>query len=509
MSRKVGIAALIWGGSLLLSRVIGIIREGVIGRILGGGADADVYLAAFRIPDFLNYLLAGGALSIIFIPIFAGHLARDDEDKGWEAYSVIANTVLLLLAVALPLAWLATPWVVDNWLASGFAAEDRAHLSRLTRIVLPAQVFHLVGGLLSAALQARDRHTLPALAPLLYTGSIIAGGLIGQGPDGFVWGAVVGSILGPFGLPLIGNLRAGMRWQLILRFDHPDLRDWFFRSLPVMLAFSIIIWDDWVLTAEGSQVGEGAVATLTYAKTLMKVPMGVFGFATGVAAFPTLSRMVGRGEKDAAYTVLASACKRMLVLAFGAQVVLTAAGAEVAEVIYGTKLMDGQHADIGIALGLFGLGLWAWSAQSVLNRGFYALGQTWPPSLLGTVVFVAMLPVYHALRVHFGLFGLPVATTLALSFYTIGLVVMLRRRFVGVPDGFGAFLARMVVPVALGIASGLAIARWGGLPGALLRGTVAGGVGGIVYAASALIFGVPEVREVGAMVKRRLARGRS
>ena len=141
MSRKVGIAALIWGGSLLLSRVIGIIREGVIGRILGGGADADVYLAAFRIPDFLNYLLAGGALSIIFIPIFAGHLARDEEDKGWEAYSVIANTVLLLLAVALPLAWLATPWVVDNWLASGFAAEDRAHLSRLTRIVLPAQVF--------------------------------------------------------------------------------------------------------------------------------------------------------------------------------------------------------------------------------------------------------------------------------------------------------------------------------------------------------------------------------
>ena len=114
MSRRVGIAALIWGASLLLSRVIGLVREAVIGRVLGGGAEADVYMAAFRIPDFLNYLLAGGALSIIFIPIFGGYLGRGEEEKGWEAYSVIANTVLLLLAVTLPVVWLATPWVVDT-----------------------------------------------------------------------------------------------------------------------------------------------------------------------------------------------------------------------------------------------------------------------------------------------------------------------------------------------------------------------------------------------------------
>lgn len=509
MSRRVGIAALIWGASMLLSRVIGLVREAVIGRVLGGGAEADVYLAAFRIPDFLNYLLAGGALSLVFIPIFGRYLAQGEEDKGWEAYSVIANAVLVLLAVALPLVWLATPWVVDNFLAEGFAADDRARLSRLTRIVLPAQIFHLVGGLLSAALQARDKHTLPALAPLLYTGSIIVGGLVGEGPEGFVWGAVVGSALGPFGLPLLGNLRAGMRWRLTFQPSHPDLRDWFVRSLPIMLAFSIIVYDDVMLTAEGSHVGEGTVATLTYAKTLMKVPMGVFGMATGVAAFPTLSRMVGRGETAAAYTTLAQATRRMLVLAFGAQVVLTAAGSEIAEVVYGSKLMSGQHDDIGLVLGIFGLGLWAWSAQNVVNRGFYALGQTWPPSVLGTVVFLLMVPVYRLARVELGLVGLPLTTTLALSVYTVLLIVLLRRRYPGVPDGFGAFAARIVVPVALGIAAGLAVAEVVPVSVALVRGALAGSVGGAVYAGAALAFGVPEVREVGALVQRRLRRRRS
>ncbi|HQB46348.1 MAG TPA: hypothetical protein PLV85_22230, partial [Polyangiaceae bacterium] len=70
VTRRIGIASLIWGASIFLSRIIGLVREAVLGRILGGGKEADVFLASFIVPDFLNYLLAGGALSIVFIPIF-------------------------------------------------------------------------------------------------------------------------------------------------------------------------------------------------------------------------------------------------------------------------------------------------------------------------------------------------------------------------------------------------------------------------------------------------------
>src|SRR5690606_38737678 len=110
--------------------------------------------------------------------------------------------------------------------------------------------------------------------------------------------------------------------------------------------------------------------TLQYGKQLMYVPMGVFGLATGVAAFPTLTRLIARGEGSQAYTTLAGAVRRMLVLAFAAQVVLTGAGRGISMLVYGGRIAPEQHAAIGVALACFSLGLWAWAAQTVVARGF-------------------------------------------------------------------------------------------------------------------------------------------
>jgi len=162
------IASLIWGGSIFLSRIIGLVREAVIGRVLGGGEAVDLYFTAFTLPDFLNYLLAGGALSLVFIPLFNHHLSQGDESAAWDAFSVISTVLVGLLAIVTPLLWWMVPALVP-WIAPGFDEAQSRDLVRLIRIMLPAQIFHLVGGLLSATLQARDRHALPALAPLLYT----------------------------------------------------------------------------------------------------------------------------------------------------------------------------------------------------------------------------------------------------------------------------------------------------------------------------------------------------
>src|SRR5579859_140603 len=115
-ARAIGFASVIWGVSIFLSRVMGLLREQVIGRTLGASREADLYFASFTLPDFLNYLLAAGALSIVFIPIFLAHLQRGDEERGWHAFSVIANFILLascagivlLMVFARPLAgWIA------------------------------------------------------------------------------------------------------------------------------------------------------------------------------------------------------------------------------------------------------------------------------------------------------------------------------------------------------------------------------------------------------------------
>lgn len=511
MSRKIAIASLIWGMSILLSRVIGLVREAVIGRVLGGGGDADVYLASFGIPDFLNHLLAGGALSIVFIPIFGGYLARGEEDRGWEVFSVIANLLLGLIAVGLALFWAFAP-ALSRVVAPGFDEAQSAELTRLTRILLPAQAFHVIGGLLSAVLQARDRHTLPALAPLVYTVCVIAGGLLAGpelGAEGFAWGVVVGSVLGPFGLPLAGCLRDGLRWRPVFDWRHPDLRTYLVRTLPVMVGFSIVLVDDWYLRALGSLQGEGAVATVQYAKTLMRVPMGVFGMATGVAAYPTLTRLLAQGKDAEAYTTLSTATRRMLILAFASQVALTAAGAEIARVIYGARIPDEQYAQIGLCLGLVSLGLWAWAAQTVVSRGFWARGRTWGPTLLGTGVALLSFPVYWGLGRAWGTAGLAAASSVAMTIYVVVLILWLRRSFPGVPDGYGAFFLRVAPAVVLGAGAGLALERL--LPDwpALLRGGLLAVASMGVFLGLALALKVPDAREVLGLVTARLRRRRA
>src|SRR5579885_631628 len=191
---------------------MGLVREQIIGRTLGVSRQADLYFASFTLPDFLNYLLAAGALSIVFIPMFLKYLESGDERRGWEAFSVIANFIVVAGGIGIALLMIFTR-PLTHIVAPGFVDPDDVNtLVRLIRIVMPAQFFHIIGGLLSAALQSRDRHLLPALAPLVYSACIILGGIVGSswfgvGADGFAWGVLAGSILGPFALPLLGCLK--------------------------------------------------------------------------------------------------------------------------------------------------------------------------------------------------------------------------------------------------------------------------------------------------------------
>lgn len=515
MQRKIGVAAGIWGLSILLSRLIGLVREAVIGRTLGSSGAADAYWTAFVLPDFLNYLLAGGALSIVFIPIFQRHLAAGDEERGWQAFGTISTFLALLLGLTTLALWFALPGLVPL-VAPGFDATQSALLVHLSRILLPAQVFHVLGGLLSAALQARDRHAVPAFAPLVYTLAIIVGGLVTRSADGFAWGVLAGSFLGPFLLPLFACTRIGFTWRPRLALFDPDLRAYLVRSLPIMLGFSIVAVDDWILRREGSLVGTGAASALTYAKNLMKVPMGVFGLAAGVAAFPTLARLVAERKPEELRRTLWSTTRVLLVLSFAAQALLTVCGTELVALVYGRgKLAPAEIEEIGAALALVSLGLGAWSAQTVLARGFYALGNTWLPALLGTIVAVAFYPLYVFLRGELGLGGLAIASSAAIVSYVALLGWLLARDLARgtLPDegGWGAFFLRALCALGLAIGAGRGVRallpQGFGTSELVLRAALAGGACLLVFAAAAALSGMSELDTILAPLRRRPRRG--
>ena len=201
-THKMGIAALIMAGSVFLSRLMGLVRDKVVSWQFGAGAESDVYFAAFVVPDFLNYLLAGGYISITLIPLLSKRFEEDEAD-GWRFFSAVFWWAALGIAALTAVAWIFAPELA-RIVGPGFSPEKQARLAHFLRIILPAQVFFLPGACVSALLYIRKQFLAPALTPLIYNGCIIAGGLLvtGRGMEGFCWGVLFGAALGSFLLPV-------------------------------------------------------------------------------------------------------------------------------------------------------------------------------------------------------------------------------------------------------------------------------------------------------------------
>ena len=104
--------------SLLLSRVLGIVRDMVIAAKFGQTLETDAYRLAFQIPDLLFFLIAGGALSSAFIPVFSEYLHTDREDDAWHVFSAVASVMAVVVLGFIALAWVFTPQLT-NLIAGG------------------------------------------------------------------------------------------------------------------------------------------------------------------------------------------------------------------------------------------------------------------------------------------------------------------------------------------------------------------------------------------------------
>src|SRR3954447_24457480 len=164
--------------AVMLSRVIGYVREAYIAYAFGAGSQTDAYVAAFTLPDWLNYIVAGATASITFISIYTRFLAENREDEAGKTYSIIITVMTTVLILGTIAAEIFTPQFA-GWMFKGFSPEQLALCVHLTRILLPAQIFFYVGGVVSAVLLSHRLFLLPAFGPLIYNVAIMAGGVLG------------------------------------------------------------------------------------------------------------------------------------------------------------------------------------------------------------------------------------------------------------------------------------------------------------------------------------------
>src|SRR4051812_6846537 len=170
-------AAMLIMVSVLASRIIGFVREMIIAWQFGANRNTDAYVVAFTIPDLLNYLVAGGALAITFIPILGGLMERGEDEEGRRVLSIVATFMGLILMAGTVITEIFAPQIL-HWYKPEWSPQQIMECVRMTRILIPGPLFFCLGGLLSAVLYTRGSFLVPAITPLIYNLSTIVGAVL-------------------------------------------------------------------------------------------------------------------------------------------------------------------------------------------------------------------------------------------------------------------------------------------------------------------------------------------
>jgi putative peptidoglycan lipid II flippase len=414
--RKIGMATIIMMASITLSRVIGIVREAAIANIGGAGTDVDAYKFAFVLPEILNHILASGFLSVTFIPMFSRYLADDNEAEGWRVFSIILTIFGCLLAILVCGCVILAPHLVPLMVSDQKAPEFIAMSVRMTRIVLPAQLFFFAGGLFMAVQFAKEHFFLPALAPLVYNLGIITGGyFLGPqlGMEGFAWGALGGAFLGNCLLQVFGARRVGLCYSPLMDFKHPDLLRYIMLAIPLMIGLTMVFSTEIFSKIFGSFLPTGAISYVDFAWKIVMMVVAFFGQAIGVASFPQLAQLAAR-RQYAEMNRLFNGVLRYISLVIPASVLVWILRHEIVGLIFERGKFSAEDTQM-TALALSGMlvGAVAFSAQTVVNRGFYAMQNNWTPAIYGSLAVVLSLPLYWLGITTMGVFGLGLAIALS------------------------------------------------------------------------------------------------
>ena len=479
--------------TIMLSRVVGFLREMYIAWAFGATSVTDAYNAGFTIPDWVNYLAAGGTASITFISIYTRFLTEGREEEAQKTFSVVITVMSVVLCFGIVLAEIFAPQLNRLMFGKKMGPDEFALCVHICRILLPAQLFFYVGGVASAVLQTRRMFLLPAIGPLFYSGGIIVGGLLFShylGISALAYGGVTGCFVGIFLLNLIGAKRAGAHYQFSLAVRNPAFREWVRLSIPLMLGVSLVTADEWIQRyfAAGST---GDITRLTYARRLFQVPIAVLGQAVSQASLPFFARLFGEKRMVEFSDTVNGSVHRVFAVALLTCSFMSAAALPLVDLIFRRghlHFSDSQRT--AVFFSWFAVSLAFWAAQGLYARAFYAAGNTMTPMIASSIITLASLPVYSIFFRDFSTTGLVAASDLGIAVNCVVMAVLLHQRSLVSVAGldWGEIAKALAIAIIAG-GAGIWVSRHVRLQGSRVADIKALGLIFVVWAAT-VIFGL-------------------
>lgn len=453
-SKTINAAAFLLFLSALGSRVLGLLRDGLLAGYFGGGRELDIYFAAFRIPDFLYNIFIGGGIALVFLPLFAQYYSQSRE-KAWEIANLILNTFLSFLFLCALLSFFLAPYL-SKLIAPGFDSVDRLVLISLMRILLLSPIFFGAASLFSGVVQYFNRFLTYAIAPLVYNLSIILATIFFAEKFG-VFGVSLGVIFGAFlyfFILFIAAKSCGFQWKGIFNLHSPVLKKTIFLIVPRMIASAAQQINLIVVTAIASTLSKGSIAVFNFANNLQYIPIGLIATPFALAAFPTFSKLISTNNHHDFQEKLSSTISKILFFVVPLSVILFILRAQIVRLVLGS--LGAQRFDwvatrlTAASLGAFCFGIFAVSLVPLLARAFFSLQDTKTPAIvsvitvLGNIVlaflFVYLIQNFEVVKQilikifdlegikDISVLGLPIAFSLTAIFQAFCLIFLLARK---------------------------------------------------------------------------------
>ncbi len=384
---KAGIVSI----AIMCSRVLGLVREVVLGGLFGGSRWMDSFMIAFRTPNMLRDLFAEGALSTAFVTTFSKKIKGESDESAWDLARKMITLVTVFMAGLTVLGVLLAPWIV-RLMAWGWTDSPE----QIQFTVILARIIYGFIGLISLAalvmgmLNAKGVFFVPAVASSFFNlGSIISGALIGHWIDpcwgrwslvGFSIGVLVGGFC-QLAVQIPALMKVGFRFWPDFQWNDPGVKKVLSLMIPAIIAGSAVQVGVALNTFFASFLDrEGSVSFLQWAFRLMQLPLGVFGVAVATVTLPAISRAASNGINDEFRNILSRGLRLVFLLTIPSALGLAILAEPIISVIFQRGRFSPEDAmATGAALRMYAMGLIFYAGIKVVQPAFYAIDKKWIP----------------------------------------------------------------------------------------------------------------------------------
>lgn len=518
--QSTGMAAALVATGILLSRVLGLVRQSLMAKFLGARLAADAFMAAFKIPNLLQNLFGEGALSASFIPVYAQLLAKSEREEAGKVAGAVAAILALVTALIVLLGVVLAPWLIPV-IAPGFKGYQRELTIQLTRILFPGAGLFVLSAWCLGVLNSHRKFFLSYTAPVLWNIAMIAALLwFGvrenqiQLASTLAWASVIGAGL-QFLIQLPSVLRLVPDLHVALDWGRRTVRQVIHNFAPVFVSRGVVQISGYIDVLLASFLPVGMVALLGYAQTLYLLPVSLFGSAISAAELPEMSSVIGSQDERAA--ILRSrvdlGLRRIAFFVVPSAIAFLALGDVITRVLF-------QHGRFTRVDTLYtwailagsSVGLLATTLGRLYSSTYYALHDTRTPlkfavvrvALTTALGYLAALPLPRLLGIdaHWGAAGLTASAGFSGWVEFLLLRSRLNRR-IGHTGLRRSYVARLWTIGVVAGAAGFGLKLLVGAHNRYLVGALVLGVFGGLYVGLTYALGMPEARGVVGRVLRR------